>query len=393
MLALLALLNILPLLFKILAITFERRKLQSEVDISVVRRFVFYQFANVYVALMAGSMAAGLKEMVIRPLSIFEAFSESVASQAAFFFNFLVFKMCMSPLWLLRTWPLVSRGWVPPRADVPPEVPSVPYGWAYPKQIVVMLIVYTYWVICPLMLPVALVTCVAHDMFFRYLIIYGHMPHYESGGQFWYLTFDHLCASLCIGSFLLCIVMGYKGSIAHFLVLLPLPFAVFKFNKMAYNKYYLPSKERALSEIVEDDKFLDVFKERWNVKVEDRLNPDLYVQPSFKVYNDVLGQGMIDSDSDSDDEKDKKKRKTRSISLRPVLVFGAHHLFGWVHNLFDREENPQEHIEGLQGSQSNDDDDQKSRSNSPHDTEMQSLSSSWTDPTTQPQPLGALAHM
>ena len=343
-LALLGLLNLLPLLFKILAIAFEKRKLQSEVDISVVRRFFDYQMANVYVALVAGSMADGLTAMVTQPLMIFEMFSESVASQAAFFFNFLVFKMCMSPLWLLRTWPLVSRGWVPPRASVPAEVPSVPYGWAYPKQIVVMLIVYTYWVICPLMLPVALVTCVAHDLFFRYLIIYGHMPHYESGGQFWYLTFDRICASLCIGSFLMAIVMAYKATMAHFLVLLPLPFVVYKFNQMAYTKYYLPSKERALSEIVEDDKFLRVFKERWNVKIEDRLNPDLYVQPSFSVFSDVLdaSQHLGESSDEEEDSKKKKKRRGRSISVRPIVDFGVHHvhhLFGWMfepHDMWGR---------------------------------------------------------
>merc|ERR1711988_298175 len=339
-LALLGLLNILPLFFKVLAITFERRKLQSEVDISVVRRFFYYQMANVYVALMSGSMSKGLEKMLLDPMSMFGDFSDSVGNQAAFFFNFLVFKMCMSPLWLLRTWPLVSRGWVTPRANIPAEVPSVPYGWAYPKQIIVMLVVYTYWVICPLIIPIGLVTCVAHDLFFRYLIIYGNMPHYESGGQFWHLTFDRICASLGIGNFLLGIVMAYKGSTAHFVALLPLPIIVCQFNFSAYKKYYLPSKERALSDIVEDDKFLDLVKERWDWRIEDRLNRYFYLQPSLSVYHDVIkSQKQISPNIGSDEEielttkKMEQRRHSRNVNKNSAVELRGSRVVGTVQAL------------------------------------------------------------
>ena len=113
-LALLGLLNILPLFFKVLVITFERRKLQSEVDISVVRRFFYYQMAKRIFALMSGSMSKGLEKMLLDPMSMFGDFSDSVGNQAAFSSIFLSLR-CMSPLWLLRT-ASVSRGWVTPRA-------------------------------------------------------------------------------------------------------------------------------------------------------------------------------------------------------------------------------------------------------------------------------------
>ena len=68
---------------------------------------------------------------------------------------------------------------------VPAEVPSVPYGWALPKLLLTLLVAYTYMIIAPLCVPVALAIFITHHYFFRYLIVWNHMPHYESGGMFW----------------------------------------------------------------------------------------------------------------------------------------------------------------------------------------------------------------
>ena len=147
------------------------------------------------------------------------------------------------------------------------------------------------------------------------------MTHYESGGQFWHLTFDRICASLGIGNFLLGIVMAYKGSTAHFVALLPLPIIVCQFNFSAYKKYYLPSKERALSDIVEDDKFLDLVKERWDWRIEDRLNRYFYLQPSLSVYHDVIkSQKQISPNIGSDEEIELTTKKMEQRRLQEMLT-------------------------------------------------------------------------
>ena len=107
----------------------------------------------------------------------------NIGASGHYFMNFLIIKLGTSPLWLMRLWPLMSRGWSEPK--LPAEVPSVPYGWALPKLLLVLLIAYTYMIIAPLCVPIALLIFVTHWIFFRYLFVWNHMPHYETGGMFW----------------------------------------------------------------------------------------------------------------------------------------------------------------------------------------------------------------
>ena len=57
----------------------------------------------------------------------------SGAPQTAFYFSKLMIFQCgTSPLWLLRAWPFLSRGFKTWTVQ-PPELPAMLYGWAYPK--------------------------------------------------------------------------------------------------------------------------------------------------------------------------------------------------------------------------------------------------------------------
>lgn len=55
-LALLGLILILPVLFEWIAVTYERRKTFSEIQGSILRRYFYYQLANVYITATAGSL-------------------------------------------------------------------------------------------------------------------------------------------------------------------------------------------------------------------------------------------------------------------------------------------------------------------------------------------------
>ena len=54
-LSLVGLLNLLPVLFKLYGTFYEQRKSQSDVDLSVIRRFFDFLMANIYVTLMAAT--------------------------------------------------------------------------------------------------------------------------------------------------------------------------------------------------------------------------------------------------------------------------------------------------------------------------------------------------
>ena len=46
--------------------------------------------------------------------------------------RFVIFLCGSSPMWLMRLWPLISRGWKTWTKE-PPSLPGVLYGWAFPK--------------------------------------------------------------------------------------------------------------------------------------------------------------------------------------------------------------------------------------------------------------------
>jgi hypothetical protein len=66
-LALLAIIMILPIVFEAIAIRYEKRKTISDVNRSVVSRYFYYQLANIYISVTAGSIWMSASEIIDRP--------------------------------------------------------------------------------------------------------------------------------------------------------------------------------------------------------------------------------------------------------------------------------------------------------------------------------------
>ncbi len=138
-LVLLSILNLLPLIFQTIARFYERLKSHSEVDLSVVERFFRFQFVNVYVAIFITAILEHLQQAWQSPLAFVQMVGQGTPRVSFYFAKLLAFQCGASPLWLLRTWPLVSRGFKFYTVQ-PPELPGMLYGWAFPK---VLIRVYT----------------------------------------------------------------------------------------------------------------------------------------------------------------------------------------------------------------------------------------------------------
>lgn len=284
-LTLLLLLNLLPLIFTLLGRYYEQRKSISQVDLSVVRRYFDYLMANLYVSLMAASVIESahqaVQESLRSPLKIVALIGANIAYSGSFFMNFLVIQCGMSPLWLWRLWPLVSRGWFEPAQPV--EVPSVPFGWAIPKQLLIFLIACTYWTIAPLLVPVALLLFISNNIFFRFLIVWSHMPHYETGGQFWYITFNRIIIGLALSALFNLMAIWLKGGLDQTFALLPLPFIILGFGEFCRRAYEMPSKEMARADAIDHDNFISAMEKRNPDarKASDGFSKYLYAQPSI----------------------------------------------------------------------------------------------------------------
>lgn len=285
-LLLLLLLNVLPLMFVLTARYYEGRKSISEVDLSVVRRYHDYLMANLYVTLMAATVIESahqaVQESLTDPIRIIALIGANIAYSGSFFMNFVIIQAGLSPLWLWRIWPLISRGWFEPAQPV--EVPSVPYGWAIPKQLMLLVIAMTYWTIAPLILPVVLFLFVSNNIWFRFLIVWSHMPHYETGGRFWYSTFKRIIFGLAMSAVFTFFAIWLKGGIDHSFALLPLPFIVMGFGEYCRVAYEVPSRDMARADAVDHDHLvaeLEKQESAGGVVVTDGFSKYLYAQPAI----------------------------------------------------------------------------------------------------------------
>ncbi|KAH8053953.1 hypothetical protein JL722_9114 [Aureococcus anophagefferens] len=125
------------------------------------------------------------------------------------------------------------------------------YGWAFPKVMMTFTIFCTFWVFAPLVSVFAFVYFVLISFQFRYLILFCHMPVYESGA----------CSSTARrararprdlerdpGLWLL-----FQQMVGDALLVAPLPFVVLTFRYFCREAYADPSLTMSLDEAVARD--------------------------------------------------------------------------------------------------------------------------------------------
>jgi Calcium-dependent channel, 7TM region, putative phosphate len=59
---------------------------------------------------------------------------------------------------------------------------NVQYGWEFPTQLLVVVIVFTYAIMCPIILPVGMIYFAGALTVYKKQILYVYSPVYESGG-------------------------------------------------------------------------------------------------------------------------------------------------------------------------------------------------------------------
>ena len=108
-LALLGLLNILPILFRYLSEKYEGVKRHSEVDLTVMSRLFLYQMANIFITITAGSIFDALHDIINDPTSILALLGSSLPTVSTYFGSLLVTKAFTGlPIELLRPGPFLQ---------------------------------------------------------------------------------------------------------------------------------------------------------------------------------------------------------------------------------------------------------------------------------------------
>ena len=235
-LALLGLIQLLPIVFEWVAVLYENRKTKSDIQRSILKRYFFFQLANIYVTVTAGSLWDSLNEVVVKNeiSKILQTLGQSIPTVVGYFISLIVTKILAGlPLVLLRIGPLFRLGFL--RACFSKESltqrelaelykkQELMYGWEYPTQLLVIVICFTYACISPIILPVGFVYFSCALVVYKAQCLSVYTPEFESGGEIFpnvchRTLFGLACAQVTLLAYLI-IMEGWKQ--APFILILP----------------------------------------------------------------------------------------------------------------------------------------------------------------------------
>jgi hypothetical protein len=234
--ALLCLILILPVIFEVVARKYERRKTISDVQNSMLGRYFYYQVVNIYITVTAGSLWRSLSDILDHPTNLLQLLGESLPSMVGYFVALLVTKILAGlPLVFLRVGALsrmillrsLSSGAKLSQRELDqiyrPE--NVQYGWEFPSQLMVIMIVFTYAVICPVILPVGLLYFFFSLIVYKKQVLYVYQPIYESGGAMFPSALQRTLFALACGQLTLIGYLITRGFYFQPIFLVPLPIA------------------------------------------------------------------------------------------------------------------------------------------------------------------------
>jgi len=156
------------------------------------------------------------------------------------------------------------------------------YGWEYPTQLLVIVIVFTYACISPIIFPVAAIYFMFALLVYKKQVLYTYTPVYESGGMMFLTVCDLTLIGLITAQATLAGYILIRTAYWELLSIIPLPWLTYRMMKFFQKSYAEPAKGLNLEIAIELDKagdYIATFKEdnyRQPVLTETKAEPNLY---------------------------------------------------------------------------------------------------------------------
>jgi len=274
--ALLGLIMILPVLFEFLATSVERRKTMSDIQASMLTRYFYFQVATIYITVTAGAIIDSLSDMIENPSQILALLGQSLPGMVGYFVALLMTKIMTGlPMIFLRFGALSRMLFLrllsqeerltQRELDAVYRLENVQYGWEFPTQLLVVVIVFTYAIMSPVILPVGFLYFAGALIVYKKQILYVYSPVYESGGSMFPIAVQRTIFGLIFGQLTF---MGYiftrlmrndedvsQTTVSlKFLSLVPLPILTIYAMNFFHHKYVLPSRYLSLERARERDR-------------------------------------------------------------------------------------------------------------------------------------------
>jgi len=267
---LLGLILILPMVLEDIAMNYERRKTRSDIDRCVVDRYFYYQLANIYICVTAGSVWKSAATFLDHPGFILEILGNAVPTLVGYFIAMLVTKIFGGlPTIMLRCTALgrylilrmIHRKRFLTQRDLDQVHRQEPvwYGWEYPNQLMVIAICFTYACISPIILIFGALFFFVSLMVYKKQVLYVYTPSYESGGALFPMVIDRTIVGLICGQITFIGYTYIRGGFYQPLFLAPLVYISFWMMRYFDTRYGEPSKKLTLERAIELDEKIGTF--------------------------------------------------------------------------------------------------------------------------------------
>jgi hypothetical protein len=205
---------ILPVIFDTLARFYEGMKLESEIQNSIMTRYFYYQLINVYVTVgFSGSnLWKQIVEVLSEPKLLVDIIGGRLPDVSLFFTNLMIVKVFTAlPLEMIRPYQLstihMMSHCMDRRATTRRDLRTgtfyswpMLYGWIYPQLMMVLMIMTTYALITPLILPFCVLFFAGAYIMYKYQLLYVYINEDQSGGYMWYAVFNRSIVALQFAS-------------------------------------------------------------------------------------------------------------------------------------------------------------------------------------------------
>lgn len=319
---LLVFINTLYFVLKFVALHLEGYKTYSEVERAVMSRYFFFHLANVYVTIGAGSIKEAIENIVNNPTALLTVLGETVPVVAVYFMNLIIVKM-VAGLMLelcfggrpLKFWRIIfAELFTDPglrtkagrtRGAYEPSEPW--YGRFFADFLLVLLIVFTFQVIAPIVTVVGLLYFVFAEVIYKYQLMHCYWPLYESGGLFFHKLFRQVVVGAVAGQVTLIGYMSLRKGLKQLPFLLPLPIIVLYLSSRWQQSGRQTSMILSLDKAVLQDVQNEINTRDGAEPVWSSFTPHAYIQPSLLPGDpaaEFAGSESADMRDDSDVDVD-----------------------------------------------------------------------------------------
>ena len=298
-------LALMPLLLLNLAEHFEKRKLRSEMQLSVLRRNFFLQMVNLWLTVVAGSVWDAVRSILEQPTSFFKFIGKTLPIVSIYFLQIVIIRTFVSNFWEFSRFipwlrlraAKIAAGDALTARDHRNNLflaPEMMYGATYTGHLTVLIILLLFAVIAPM----AYIFCLLYFLtaYFVYVhnALHVYVPKYEAGGLFFFPVMTYLLTALCAAQLTL---VGYLAVLKAFTAaatVFLLPFSTYAFKRHLTDHYAPACDKAALQLTLARDK-------EFNRDLA--FDPHLYRQPDLDE-KDAEPQPPWAHLSDDDDDDD-----------------------------------------------------------------------------------------